>query len=425
MIGIDFNKYDEPVEVDIEVCKKNYKRTKLGYVNCHTKVLKYRFADIDELTFTVPKYLLINKKKIVNPSYYFLSGDMILRVRVLNSEQYFVVTKCSEIDDDEGIRKEVQAYSYEYTLSNKKVNGFKGVKKLYDITAPDESVLHEIIRLNPSWSINYVNQDVNKFRDFDVDDESCLELLFDLQETLECVFLFDTVERTISVEKLENIGLNKGLVLNSRNYMKNINIEPDFNELVTRLYVFGKDDIGINSQTINGESFIDCFEYFLKNPNFTDEDLVIAYNAYSEKVASKEGLFKSYLEDYQAKNKELATLQNELATLEAQLAILHDQIDLAINTSTTTEMDLTNLNNQEAAKQAEIDSKKSAITSKEAEMQTIINNQKALREELSLENNFTTEQILNLNEITKVGVLTDTTIADEEELYKEAVEKNS
>lgn len=423
MLGIDFCKYDEPVSIDIEICKKNYNRTKLAYVNCYEKNIIYRFGDTDEINFKVPKFIRIKNRKVRNPSYQYLSGDMILKVTMLDNVQYFIVTKCVEIDDDNGIRKEVQGYSYEYVLTNKRISGYEGVKKLYDITAPEESILHEIMRLNPSWSINYVNPDVNKFRDIKVDDESCLGFLYGLQETLECVFQFDTVNRTISVEKLENIGTNKGLVLNSRNYLKNINIEPDFNDVVTRLYVYGKDNLGINAYTVNGQSYIDCFDYYMANSSYVDDDLKMALEKYNQKVEEKDGLFNEYLTTIKEKTVELANLNNELADLQSKLKIIQDNIDLAINTSTTTETDLDNLKTQEDAAQEKVNVKENEVGLKQSEIDSVRELQVALRNELSMENNFSHDQIMSLNEITKEGVLQDNTISEDEELYKLALEK--
>ena len=200
MLGINYNKYNEPVRIDIEVCKRTFKRTKLAYVNGYDKKITYNFGEIDELNFTVPKFIRSDNKKIENPSYKYLKGDMMLKVTILDNVQYFVVYNCKEIDDERGVRKEVLAFSYEHSFINKRLT-IKGVKKLYDITAPEDSVLHEIIRLNPSWSVAYVNPEVNKFREYNIEDTSCLMAFSDLQKELGCVFLFDTVERTIDVYK--------------------------------------------------------------------------------------------------------------------------------------------------------------------------------------------------------------------------------
>ena len=422
MLGINYNKYNEPVRIDIEVCKRTFKRTKLAYVNGYDKKITYNFGEIDELSFTVPKFIRSDNRKIENPSYKYLKGDMMLKVTILDNVQYFVVYNCKEIDDERGVRKEVLAFSYEHSFINKRLT-IKGVKKLYDITAPEDSVLHEIIRLNPSWSVAYVNSEVNKFREYNIEDTSCLMAFSDLQKELGCVFLFDTVERTISAEKLENIGSNKGLVLNSRNYLKNINIAPDYSSVKTRLYAYGKDNIGINAFTVSGESYIDCYEYYLNEPNFIDEDLKEAIRAYEKKVEENDGLFNEYLTSIQGKTKELATLNNELASLQAELKVIQDSIDLAINTSTTTETDLNNLKTQEDNKQKQIDNKKAQINDKQAEIDGVREQQVALRNELATVNNFNKDQLLALNEITFEGTLIDTSISDEEELYKLAKEK--
>lgn len=408
-------KYDEPMQIEIELCKRNYQRTKICSVFAYNKSITPKFANPDELTFKVDKSIVVDGVLKENKSYELITGDMILKVTMLKKVQYYIVNKCVE-DFETKATKEITAYSYQYILNNRTIVAFEGVKKLFDITNPKESVLHEVIRQYPSWKIGYVNHDVNKFRVFKVDEQNMLDFLYDLQETYKCILQFDTVTRTINVEKLENIGQHKGLVFNERNYIKNISIEPDFNNIVTRLFIYGKDSLGINNMTSTGVSYLENYDYYLINDNIIDSDLIVAIKAYQTLVKSKQGEFDGYLATLKVKQTELYALQNQLAVLESERKTITDNVDVAINSGVT---DLNNLYNQQVAKETQITSQTNLINSKKTEITSVNNQITTLRNSLSEDKHFTTEQIYSKADIVKTGIYRDNNIIDVEELYNE------
>lgn len=428
MISLPFYKYEESTKIDIELCKRNYRRTKLGYLKCYNKKITKRFGNIDEIEFTIDKYYDKNGKIKTNPYYHLIEGKAILKVTILDEVKYFVIKDSDESkDDSKNIRKQVTAYSYEYTFNEKIIRAMKDVYKLYDIADPSKSILHEVIRLNPLWKIGYINNDVNKHRVMSVDEQSLLDFIYDLQKTFGCYIQFDTVDRTINVHKIEDIGRNKGLVLNERNYTNSLEIKPNYDDVVTRLWVYGKDDISINKFTTGGQSYVEMYDYYMNNPNMVDNDLVVAYNKYQELLTQKQGEFDALLTQLGTKFTEMSTLNNAMAKLKSDLKKIQDQIDVAINSmaepDSPTSLDLTSLNNQEKAKQTEIDNKQKEVDAKQKEIDVVNTQIENLRKVIAGEANFTEEQLMSLNEITFEKVFRDTNIADEKELYEKALEE--
>lgn len=406
----------EKVKIDVELCKKNYNRTKIAYVSgTKNKSITPRFGSVGELEFDIEKYIKKDNEMIMNPAYDLINGDSILKVTMLKKVDYFVVVECNEDAETDSI-KHIVAYSYQYTFKNKMIRSFKGVKKLYDMTAPDESVLHEVIRLNPSWKIGYINHDINLHRTFDVDQQDLLSFLYDLQKTYKCIITFDNVNRTISMDSIDNIGLNKGLVLNERNYVKHLSIEPNFEDIVTRLYVYGKDDLGINRLTTTGAGYLENFDYYLLQKNLVDDDLVVTIRNYQKLLESKDGEFKSLLKEQTDRLKEKLTLQNQLNTLNTELKKIHDSIDVAIKSG---QGDLSQLKSQQDAKDVQIKNKENEIKAKQNQVDAVSARIDILRKLISIESNFTTEQYLSLNELVKESTYRDNNIFEEEELLKE------
>src|SRR5690606_20954538 len=121
-----------------------------------------------------------------------------------------------------------------------------------------------IISLVPSWSVGTVDEEINnKFRDLEIDAQSVLDFLLNkVQSTYDCVFEFDTINNEINVKKFSSIGLNKGLFISDKNYIKSLEQEINFDEVVTRLNLYGKDNMSIHSVNVTGQSYIDNLSFF-------------------------------------------------------------------------------------------------------------------------------------------------------------------
>src|SRR5690606_21363285 len=104
---------------------------------------------------------------------------------------------------------------------------------------------------------------VVKYRSFDVSEQSILDFMYEVSESYGALLEFDTVNRIIHFRDPEKIGVDKGLTVSYGKYLKSLGKTSDPDEMVTRLHVYGKDNLSINRVNPTGTSFIEDFTYFM------------------------------------------------------------------------------------------------------------------------------------------------------------------
>lgn len=419
---LDIRKYDEPVKINLTLCKPDFMRTPIACLGeAYDKKITLKLGNIDELSFIIPKTVTINGITQNNPNYDLLKGKMFILCEILDHQQYFIVVESNEYAEGDKIYKEVKCYSLEYQFTKRNIRGYSGTKKIFDIVEPEKGVLNYICSICEPWQVGYVNPDINlKFRTFDVSEQSVWDFLTDIQLSFGCVFEFDTVNYIINVKKLEDIGQNKGLVLSENNYIKYFELKPNYDEVVTRLRCYGSENISIHSVNPTGTDYIELFDYY-KTTDFMSEDLINALNQYSNLINLKSTVFQGYLNQLETLNNEMITLTNQLSDLLMQLKQIQDSIDVVIkiNSRSVNNVDLSELRQQERSKQTEIDNKQAEINNKQKEIDDVYLLIAQLKEEISIENNFTEEQRAELNNFVFEKTWQDNNYYDVNELYEE------
>lgn len=423
---IESYKKDEPIKLELTLCKPDYNRTPIQAITgAYDKQLTKRFGSVDEISFK------INKK---TKEYDLIKGDFILLVEFDQQKQYFIIKECQETVGKKTSIKNVVAYSYEYIFSNKLVRGWNEGQQ------PLSYMMNYVISQFPSWRIGIAEPDLLVIeRTMEVSEQSMLEFLIDIQKKYLCILDYDTVNRTINIRKLENLGKNKGFVLSERNYANSIEIKPDYKEVVTRLRCYGKDNMTINGLNPTGQSYIETYEYYIAGFDRIRQDngdyKIIGHSEYmSDDLCNSLLNYKNLVKENSTiinnKYNELTELQDELNNLcycpdknneglnvlQEKLKGIQLQIDALIRKG---ENDLSDLKNQESAirgslqsKQIEVDNKKSQIDAKEKE----INDVKKL---INIDNNLQDEQIKELDMFIKEKTWSDGSYFNEKELYEE------
>ena len=85
-------------------------------------------------------------------------------------------------------------------------------------------------------------------------------------------------------------GRDTGLYLHEKNYIAKFSEVSDTDEMATRLYVYGKDDLGINtaSENYSGQPYIEDFSYY-RNEKYMTDELLNALDRYDELYNSCKG----------------------------------------------------------------------------------------------------------------------------------------
>jgi len=413
----DIRKDLELPQLELILCKPNREQIAI-LTEAYEKVYSPRLVGVSELKFKIPYYVIENGIQIVNPNWDLIKGDYLI---LLNNQEYFIIqnpkNSGGEID-----YKEILAYSQQHELSRKIVKGYKGEKTIYNIANPEESILTYIISLAPSWNIGSIDGDLlNIYRYFDIAEKSLLEFIDDVQKTFQCIFQYDTINKVINVIKVENLSNeNRGLYISEGNYLKTINQEIKFDEIITRLYAYGKDDLSINSVNPTGTSFIEDYSYY-RNTNYMSQSLLDALDAYDALIATKTNEFQNLLTQLSEYQVNLQTKNNELDALKLELKLIQDNMDVCIQTGELSNgHDYTYWRNQEVAKNQQINSKNNEIANIQSQIDSVNANINDLKNQIKKENNFTAEQLKELDFFVKEKTWRDSNYYDVDELYEDA-----
>lgn len=403
-------------------------RTIVAYLEeAYNIVYSPQLASVDELEFKIPYKIMDGNASINNPNWELVRGDYLI---CLNNEQYFIIDT-PQNEGNETDSKTIHCYSLEYELNKKIVRGYKAdSRSLYDIAnSVDEKgiprgILNYITQLT-SWSIDHIDPPLlTKFRSFDISESTALEVLINVQKTFGCLFQYDTVNKQINVHEIQNIGENKGLFITEENYIKTIGEEIKHDEIVTRLYVYGKDNLSIGAVNSTGANYIEAFDFY-KNENYMTPGLITALNQYEELLIEKTGDYDEplstpntiqyYLYWLTQYDEMLIAKNDEIDALEAELKVIEDNIDVAI----TTGQNYSALNAQKNMKEQEISAREAEKSSIKNSIQTVETSLKNLKNLLSKECNFTADQLVELDYFIREKVWSDSNYTNIKELYQE------
>lgn len=373
----------------------------IGTLQAYDRQTDIMANDINKLTFTI--YSRFNNEN--TPFYNDIElGKYILFVGV----NWFRIDDITiENQDADNEYKEITASSLETELDQTTLTSFGSMGSdndeqggldrycLYSIGDQEHSILHIFLQTNPGWSIRYVDPNIStEYRNFQEDSVASRTFLTDkVSDVYECIFIFDSFDKSISAYKLENLGKDTGITLQYRNLIKSIKKDSSEDDVKTVLTVCGGNDdrtnttLGIIEVNIGGSNQIYDFSYYY---HMMSDELKNALIAYKKKCADNEDAYQQKLFNLKVKYEELGTLQNHvpddhdttdwtqygLAELNEKEAIYKTNMKLYMNDS---DQSLYSKNQKlHAAVEAEIGVRKSQIMAKENEINEYIKTINAL-----------------------------------------------
>lgn len=429
MLGV-INKNLKPQKSRLFLCLPD--RTTIAELHeAKNKNLRTNYNGIHELSFEIPFIVEKNHKFIRNSHVDIIRGHYLIRYEKGNVVDYFVIQNPTNSTSDGVEVKKVQCYLLPYELNSKIVRRFSGTKPIYSPVG-SEGALNETLLKKTDWSVGYVDADImKKYRTFDVSEQNLLEFINTLPEIFDCAIIWNTKNKTINIYKNENIGIDKGLSIEFGKYLISLDEEPDFDNVITRLYVYGNEDLSIAGKNPTGTDYIESFDYYiypferdenknvLKKSNYMTDSLCHALLDYQELLEVKKKDFSNLLEQKKPFLETLLTKQNELFVLKTQLAQIEDELAVANATSKPTE----ELIAQKEAKLVEIGDKETEIEFIKGDIALIDTDILTLKNLISIENNFTPEQIKERNRFTREMVWSNSNIFNVDDLYEEGVKQ--
>lgn len=405
MYTIDHTK--KPQQISMFLAKPN--RTIVGKINVAQNLTQtIRFGQVNELTFSIPYEVTINSKLVRNPIVDLIREKYLIKVVFGTLEEWYIINKKSKsMNEFDSIS--LECFSLAYDLRYKKMIGYK--VDSYNCF----QVLTDCLK-DTNWKIGYVNPEFyTKYRQFDVSSKTKLDFIEEICETFKGIATYDTVNRTVSIWKEEEISTYKGFWISYGKYLETIEDTVTADEIVTRLIVTPNDNATIVSANPTGQTYIDDFSYFLypferdenrkvvKSSYFMTDELSHAILDYNQLINKNADSFANLLKNRKILDGQLTTLNNEMQTLKDDLQVILDDIAVAKKAKEST----SDLVIKRDSKQKEINEKQVDIDSK----QDIINENVAkinnLNELLKVENNFPNGLSEELNDYIQVEEWSD------------------
>lgn len=287
-------------------------------------------SDIEIIpTFNAPSQLNFRCYKVkrddADENAHFLRLYRSLRNRKLiyaDGIGFFVITDFVEGYTDKMAYKDITAESCEVEMRSKNLPYIEnGTYKFYTGEASNPGMIELLMAYAPLWTIGHIDVDVaNRYRTFEDVDFTKNILGFqleDLQDAYECLFVYDIINRVVSIYDKSNYVRETDIHLTKEDMMTTLNITESSDDLYTALRVAGDDELSINAVNPIGTSVIYNFNYYL---SWMTESL-------GNKVAAWQELVGSYQQEYY--NLQLARYGN-LTTL----SNLNEELD-ALNTQLT------------------------------------------------------------------------------------------
>lgn len=348
-MNFSFNYYKQLDDSEFYLCNPDGRE--LYSIAAYNRNVTLRFNDLSTIDFEV-RY--ISSEQSHSTAEYY---DLIETMRLVFVTQigWFKIVSVSESDNGEEKYKSVQLESYQTVFKHRGFIAEEKVYKFYDPSDPfDElyngdkaesmpSVVGQLYRQlgidqdleqgirdpdSPydTWTITYISPSLiysgagSTCRSFRENVTYGYDwMVNDVEDAFNIIFVFDFMNRAIHIKTVDEVTKRANLCLSFNNFMKNIKVNEDANDIVTVLSCNG-DGIDITQVNPTGTNYIVDFSYYMDSVNhrWMSGKLIDELHIWQEEV-------DYYQQEYEALISELRSLY--IANTESQekleLASLH------------------------------------------------------------------------------------------------------
>ena len=353
--------------------------------------------------------------------------DAVIGMRIVELVDVgqFVLMNPSEQIDGDRIIKSCKGYSLEYEFTYKHITLETSTYNFWNPTTPSSTLMGIVLGLMPSWSLGYVDDAlIGKYRTFDVSDENLYNFLKDtIQTSYNCIFDFDTHDRKINVISAASIVAEQPVFISDKNLGKELSIEENTEDIVTRLDVNGAEGVNIREVNPTGTNQIINLDYFMNTTNFS-QALIDKYYEWKDAFDNSQRHYYNLSIQYALRMTSKTTEEAKLTELEAELTSAENQQAVtiqAIASNLQSPSDLIAINNTIAAKKSEISNQKSVITGIELQAKQLYDEMVSINDELRFQDYFTEDEYLQFDKYLKDGSVSESSfVVQETKSYKDA-----
>lgn len=237
---------------------------------------------------------------------------------------YFMITNIEDGFDGHSQYKDVTAKSVDAEIGMKMVPFVDNNTYRFstDKTGTNKGMLEIIVETLPLWTIEHVDDVVaERWRTFEDIDTSlnCLAfMLQNMQDAYECLFVYDIVNRTISVYDQANYVRQTNIHITKEDLINSLDITENADDLFTAVSVLGDDNVTIAAINPLGTNVIYDFTYYLSWMSDSLSEKVVAWQNAID--AEKESYYNLNL-GYFKKMTEASNLEMEIQKLDTQITM--------------------------------------------------------------------------------------------------------
>lgn len=431
-LDLDLTRSKKPFKVQLALPSKVITQNILNIKTANISDVKLN--SLPRFEFEIP-YLVESKNKgvtdeieyIKNPDLDNIKEEKLIKLTWYGGRiNWFRIMTIEKNDSSDGISTKISCDSLESELrkTNVTIDGTGiGIEEYFNKT----------LEQSP-WKLGYVSNKLkNTYRTFsEQDKQTRYEAIQSGIESYGAITDFDGETRTLNLLTIDELRVFRGVVLKRENYASSIDITSTSEEIVTRMYGKGNEDLDISSANPTGMRYIEDFSYFIHpfkrdaNKNvlqhsayMSDElahallDLIELEKTYNPKIDALQKLINQAYVDLTKKMTEKVDLDGEMLTLQALLDTAKSTNNKPLITQRQTEI---------VSKQKQIDDKVSEIDSINESIElwnkTIINYQ-----EIISTNSFEPKLVEELKLFVYEKDFSDDRYIDAKELYNATVEE--
>lgn len=437
------NEYAIPSEkftLHLEMHKPN--RSPIGAIqNAFNREITLRLGRLNEVKFTLPYWVNRLDKRIKNPEIDRIKTMYQMKMTMNGQSEWFILSNKVKSTSDGKEILNVTFTSLGYQLRGKKIRNWAGVwisGEFVKEALTAKQVLDNLLSTSV-WSVSYIDADfLTKHRSFDFSGTSVLDAVYQVAEKFGGIILWDTEKKSIQLVKQENVGRNQGLEIRYGNYLKSLSQEELADEVVTRLYVYGQDDLTIHRVNPLGTGYHEDFGYFMQgfqmdedkrvissSENGMSDALCIALLDYNKIIEANKGRFKELISQQDAIDKQVSEKEIEIADIAEKIKSQQNILDVKQSEERDASVEIAEIARLEALmKIAQAD-----LTALNAQLLVIITQVEEIKAQLNIEtimspellqelDNYIFEQDWENGDYTDDGDLYEDSLKDFQELKK-------
>lgn len=425
-IDVDYNK--KPKKAKLHLAKPN-KQIISHIPEKFQDSLALKLGNINELSFSLSHFIEDEEtgQMVKNPHVDKVREKMLIKVTLSTYLEWFVIDSIEESGDDADIFN-VTAFSLGFELKGKRFSDFETDNM--NASELGAKILEETV-----WNIREVDPMFDgMFRSFESgEDGNSLESLIQWAETFGGLLIWHSDTREVSLLNMQDYGEFKGLIIDYGKYLRSIKRSRTTDNMPTRLYIYGSEDLTIHSVNPTGMGYIENFTHYMhpfardanknviKQSHFMSDELCHAILDHQILVENNSPFILELSGELATKLASISGEQIKLDELKLELETILELLDMA--QATSDDALISQRKSERDAKQVIIDAQDIIVKTIQLDIDDLNAQMNTLQDELSNQANFTPALRDELSLYVHQATWRDDRYIDAKELYEDGLKQ--